>query len=78
MKDLLEDLESGLEKLRSKSLFRSLADPQGIDFSTNDYLGLSQDPAFHAAVLERLKEGTTHFLRTTLPQFGRILRKNVL
>lgn len=74
MKELLEDLESELEQLRSESLFRSLADPQGIDFSTNDYLGLSQDPALRTAVLERLKEATgTHCLSSPA---SRLLRGN--
>ena len=74
MKELLEDLESELEQFRSESLFRSLAYPQGIDFSTNDYLGLSQDPAFRTAVLEKLKEATgTHCLSSPA---SRLLRGN--
>lgn len=58
MKDVLRDLESELEELRVESLFRSLIDPQGIDFSTNDYLGFSQDQTFRAAILEKFEEAT--------------------
>jgi 8-amino-7-oxononanoate synthase len=74
MKDLLDDMETELEQLRSESLFRSLADPRGIDFSTNDYLGLSQDPAFRCAVLGKLKEAAgTHGLSCPA---SRLLRGN--
>ena len=73
MKDLLDDLKSELEQLRSESLFRSLADPHGIDFSTNDYLGLSQDPAFRAAVLEKLREAEGSCLSSPA---SRLLRGN--
>ena len=74
MKDLLDDLKSELEQLRSESLFRSLADPRGIDFSTNDYLGLSQDSAFRTAVLEKLREAKgSHCLSSPA---SRLLRGN--
>jgi len=74
MKDLLDDLQGELEQLHAKSLFRSLADPKGIDFSTNDYLGLSRDPAFRSAVLEKLEQAAgTHCLSSPA---SRLLRGN--
>ena len=74
MKDLLDDLRSELEQLHAESLFRSLADPQGVDFSTNDYLGLSGDPAFRTAVLDKLEQASgNHCLSSPA---SRLLRGN--
>ena len=58
MNDLLQELERELEKIRSQNLYRSLTLPQGLDFCSNDYLGLSRDPNFRAAILEKLEQAT--------------------
>ncbi len=58
MKVLLQELEEELEKIRSQNLYRTLTDPQGLDFCSNDYLGLSRDPSFRAAILEKLEQAT--------------------
>ena len=50
MKPFLDDLADRLEAIRSGGLGRALRDPEGIDFSSNDYLGLSR----HPFLLERL------------------------
>ena len=56
MNDLLRELERELEKLRSQNLYRSLTHPKGLDFCSNDYLGLSRDPNFRTAILEKLEQ----------------------
>jgi 8-amino-7-oxononanoate synthase len=52
--DLLADLAVQLQELDSQGLRRTLQEPTGIDFSSNDYLGLGNDPALRDAVLARL------------------------
>ncbi|MCH8193735.1 MAG: hypothetical protein IIA65_06935 [Planctomycetes bacterium] len=56
MNDLLQELERELEKIRSQNLYRSLTPPKGLDFCSNDYLGLSRDPNFRTAILEKLEQ----------------------
>ncbi len=56
MNDLLRELERELENIRSQNLYRSLTPPQGLDFCSNDYLGLSRDPSFRTAILEKLEQ----------------------
>ena len=58
MNDLLRELERELEKIRSQNLYRSLTPPKGLDFCSNDYLGLSRDPDFRTAILEKLEQAT--------------------
>ncbi len=58
MNDLLRELERELEKIRSQNLYRSLTPPQGLDFCSNDYLGLSREPNFRTAILEKLEQAT--------------------
>lgn len=54
MKPLVEDLAGRLRELAAQGLARSLRAGSGIDFSSNDYLGLARDPALRAALLARL------------------------
>ena len=54
MRHLLSDLASELEALREEGLERSLEEPCGIDFTSNDYLGLSTRDDLKEAILERL------------------------
>ena len=54
MSSLLQEVESRLEELRLQDQYRQLTVASGLDFSSNDYLGLSQDPAFRAAILDRV------------------------
>jgi 8-amino-7-oxononanoate synthase len=50
-------LESELVALREASQFRTLSLPHGIDFNSNDYLGLSEDPRLRTAVERALGSG---------------------
>jgi 8-amino-7-oxononanoate synthase len=54
MNSFLAELSRRLEGLRQDGLERRLARPAGIDFSSNDYLGLASHPALARGVLERL------------------------
>lgn len=55
MKELREQLEEDLRRLRKEELYRQLRIPSGVDFSSNDYLGFSRDPGFRQEWLERLQ-----------------------
>ncbi len=52
---MLAGAEAELEELRQRGQYRTLAPPRGIDFTSNDYLGLSRHPALCAAVIEALQ-----------------------
>ena len=58
MSSLLQEVELRLEELRLQDQYRQLTVASGLDFSSNDYLGLSQDPSFRAAILERVSRCT--------------------
>lgn len=60
MKELLEELNRRLAALRREELYRELHPAAGVDFSSNDYLGLSRHPALRQRVLGRLAEEETH------------------
>jgi 8-amino-7-oxononanoate synthase len=49
-----EELRGRLEEIAARGLARSLSEPAGIDFSSNDYLGFARDPDLRAAILARL------------------------
>ncbi|MGQ9590629.1 MAG: aminotransferase class I/II-fold pyridoxal phosphate-dependent enzyme [Planctomycetota bacterium] len=57
MRDLFEDLRERIEALRSDGLYRELAPPRGVDFSSNDYLGLSNHPKLRERLREAVAEG---------------------
>ncbi len=47
--------QGAIERLKSRHRHRSLALPAGIDFTSNDYLGLSSHPALRAAAVEAME-----------------------
>ena len=53
-------VESQLETLRASGLLRSLKVPQGVDLTSNDYLGLSTHPEVRAALIGALSSGVPH------------------
>lgn len=52
---MLAGAEAELEDLRQRGLYRKLAPASGIDFTSNDYLGLSRHPALRAAVVKAVE-----------------------
>lgn len=54
---LLEKYQSLLNRLRERGRFRRLEKRIGHDFSSNDYLGLSQSKELNSAAIEALKNG---------------------
>ncbi len=73
MKLIYQEIESRLKQTRARGLYRSLTAPQGIDFCSNDYLGLSADSSFRAALLDRFKDETHSHLSSPA---SRLLRGN--
>jgi 8-amino-7-oxononanoate synthase len=55
MHRLAQELQE-LERLRRTHRHRSLELPRGIDFTSNDYLGLSRHPALRRAMIDALNE----------------------
>ncbi|MGO8792516.1 MAG: aminotransferase class I/II-fold pyridoxal phosphate-dependent enzyme [Terriglobia bacterium] len=53
----LERMDSELRELAERSQLRSLSLPQGIDFNSNDYLGLGEDSRLREAVMKGLADG---------------------
>jgi len=51
-------LESGLRGLEAQSRRRSLAEIRGVNFCSNDYLGLAEHPALKKAVAEAVQRAT--------------------
>jgi 8-amino-7-oxononanoate synthase len=51
---LAAELAARLAELADQGLARSLRPAAGLDFSSNDYLGLARDPGLRAALLARL------------------------
>ena len=68
-----ERIARELETLAAAGLRRSLALPQGVDFASNDYLGLGADPEFRAAVAARIVAAAADGLPLSAPA-SRLLR----
>src|SRR5260370_3334573 len=49
------ELEAGLRGLEAQSRRRSLAEIRGVNFCSNDYLGLAEHPALKQAVAEAVQ-----------------------
>ena len=56
-KDLFHALKKGLEALKRRNRLRALSPRKGIDFASNDYLGLANDPALISAAIEAIQRG---------------------
>jgi 8-amino-7-oxononanoate synthase len=54
--DLEEGLRARLRTLEEAGLLRELREPSGIDFSSNDYLGLAGDANLRRAIVARLAD----------------------
>jgi 8-amino-7-oxononanoate synthase len=57
MSSFIEELSSRLDHTRKAGLYRVLRDQEGVDFSSNDYLGLSRHPALRAKLLQSIASG---------------------
>ncbi len=53
----MQRLAADIGRLKSGFRYRSLSLPRGIDFSSNDYLGLSTHPALRQAIIDALDDG---------------------
>jgi len=55
---LLAELQAGLRELESRSQCRTLAEITGVNLCSNDYLGLSDNPALKQTVVEAVVKAT--------------------
>lgn len=53
----LNRFERGLDALKTRGRYRNLSLPRGIDFASNDYLGLARSPVMRKAALTALDRG---------------------
>lgn len=53
----MQRLVADIERLKSGFRYRSLNLPRGVDFTSNDYLGLSTHPALRQAIVDALDAG---------------------
>ena len=74
----LPGVPAEMERLKREHRFRELTPARGIDFSSNDYLGLSRHPALREAVLEAIEQdgavgaGGSRLLRGNHPAHVRL------
>jgi 7-keto-8-aminopelargonate synthetase-like enzyme len=66
-----EELKQGLRALEARGLRRSLAEIHGVNFCSNDYLGLAEHPKLHEAAIDAVTHackvgGTASRLRLSL------------
>ncbi|MGA3178191.1 MAG: hypothetical protein ABSE19_12705 [Candidatus Acidiferrum sp.] len=66
-----EELRKGLRALDARNLRRSLAEVHGVNFCSNDYLGLAEHPKLHEAAIDAVTHarkvgGTGSRLRLSL------------
>jgi 8-amino-7-oxononanoate synthase len=54
---LLARYAADLDSLRARDRLRALAPRRGLDFASNDYLGLAESPAYRAAAAAALERG---------------------
>ena len=73
MRSLTEDLAGRLTSLENQGLRRSLTVTQGVDFVSNDYLGLARHPRLRDGLIARLERTTTRPLSSPA---SRLLRGN--
>lgn len=57
LKPMLERHRKSLSALEQRNRLRALIPARGLDFSSNDYLALSQSPSMRAALIEALERG---------------------
>lgn len=57
MRPLEDELRAALLAFEREGLRRSLRLARGVDFASNDYLGLSRDPRLRERTIERLRSG---------------------
>ncbi len=73
MRPLADELADRLRDLETLGLHRSLTTPHGVDFATNNYLGLADHPRLRTGLIEKLATRTT---RPIASPASRLLRGN--